>query len=118
MLDDIAGGIKQIARDFFVSVVVLTQLEAPPSAETRKPDVSCLGEWKGPLRHADFVGLLYQAPGTHDQDKASQSDTTPVNLLVARHRFGPTAEVPFLYSKRYARFESAGEATVQDAVLE
>ncbi len=67
---------------------------------------------------ADFVGLLYKPKDKDENEEEPVSrDGGPlqVNLLIAKHRNGPTGEVRLTFFKAYTRFESA--APIDDADL-
>jgi replicative DNA helicase len=114
---DISGGIKALAKELNVPIIVLSQLNREVEREKgRPPRMSDLRESGSIEQDADFVGLLYrsQKPG-EDEDMASSapSDAIPVNLLIAKQRNGPAdLDVHLTFLKTYTRFESA--AKIQD----
>ena len=58
---------------------------------------------------ADFVGLLYKPKEDDEAEYSSMRSAggIQVNLLIAKHRNGPTGEVPLTFLKGYTRFENA-----------
>jgi replicative DNA helicase len=114
---DISGGIKALAKELNVPIIVLSQLNREVEREKgRPPRMSDLRESGSIEQDADLVGLLYrpQKPG-EDEDMAPSepSDAIPVNLLIAKQRNGPAdVDVHLTFLKTYTRFESA--AKIQD----
>jgi replicative DNA helicase len=114
---DISNGVKSVAKELNVPVIVLAQLNREVEKEkNRKPRLSDLRESGSIEQDADLVGLLYK-PSSEDDDggggQASQ-DSVPVNLLIAKQRNGPTGDVNLLFIKSYTRFESAAKVSVED----
>ena len=77
-------------------------------SKKRKPRLSDLRESGAIEQDSDFVGLLYRAKEDDENDAAHVQPTEgiPVNLLIAKHRNGPTGEVALTFMKGYTRFES------------
>jgi replicative DNA helicase len=113
---DISNGIKALAKELNVPVVVLSQLNREIEREkNRKPRLSDLRESGAIEQDADVVGLLYRPSSDDEEGGASAADeeAMPVNLLIAKQRNGPTGDVNLTFLKQYTRFESA--AKVSDA---
>jgi replicative DNA helicase len=119
-ISDISGGIKALAKELEVPVIVLSQLNRDVERDkSRKPRLADLRESGAIEQDADLVGLLYKAdsndpskPARDDDDEVEQ-EALPVNLLIAKQRNGPTGDVYLTFRKPYTRFESA--AKVSDA---
>jgi replicative DNA helicase len=115
---DISAGIKALAKELNVPVIVLSQLNREVEREKgRPPRLSDLRESGSIEQDADLVGLLYRPakPGEDEDLGPSQpSDAIPVNLLIAKQRNGPADEdVNLTFLKIYTRFENA--AKIHDA---
>ena len=108
-VSDISSGIKALAKELDVPVIVLAQLNREIEKErNRKPRLSDLRESGSIEQDADIVGLLYK-PNLDDQpDSQEESDAGfPVNLLIAKQRNGPRdVVVKLTYMNIYTRFES------------
>jgi len=115
---DISSGIKALAKELNVPVVVLSQLNREVERERgRKPRLSDLRESGAIEQDADVVGLLYR-PAAEDDDDGVSDDVVQINLLIAKQRNGPTGEVPLVFLRNYTRFEDAtkdSDATVPPA---
>ncbi|MBM3838938.1 MAG: replicative DNA helicase [Verrucomicrobia bacterium] len=108
---DISNGIKALAKELNVPIIVLSQLNRELEKEkNRKPRLSDLRESGAIEQDADLVGLLYKASSEEDDESASQAqDSLPVNLLIAKQRNGPTGDVNLTFLRPYTRFESAAK---------
>lgn len=110
---DISRGVKGIAKELNVPVLVLAQLNREIDKEKfRKPRVSDLRESGAIEADADVVGLLYKPadPDNPDRDKEELFDGLPVNLLIAKQRNGPAGvDVNFVFLKSITRFEAAAK---------
>src|SRR2546422_441088 len=91
---DISSGIKSLAKELKVPIIVLSQLNRELEREkNRKPRLSDLRESGAIEQDADVVGLLYK-PSTDDEESATEEqDALPINLLIAKQRNGPTGDV-------------------------
>ena len=114
---DISSGIKSLAKELNVPVIVLSQLNRELEREkNRKPRLSDLRESGAIEQDADVVGLLYK-PSSGDEDEGGgggRQDAVPVNLLIAKQRNGPTGDVNLTFLKSYTRFESAAKVSDED----
>lgn len=115
---DISSGIKSLAKELNVPVIVLSQLNREIEREKgRPPRLSDLRESGAIEQDADVVGLLYKPKaGGDDEDggSAAEEDAVPVNLLIAKQRNGPTGDVNLTFLKSYTRFESAAKVADED----
>jgi replicative DNA helicase len=112
---DISSGIKALAKELNVPVIVLAQLNREIEKDkNRKPRMSDLRESGSIEQDADLVGLLHK-PDTDDDEAAPvESDGLPVNLVIAKQRNGPTGDVQMTFLKPYTRFESAAKFSDED----
>ncbi len=115
---DISSGIKALAKELNVPVIVLSQLNREIEREKgRPPRLSDLRESGAIEQDADLVGLLYRPTKGEEEDSVGDSASNegiPVNLLIAKQRNGPAGEdVALTFLKAYTRFESA--AKIQDS---
>jgi replicative DNA helicase len=116
-ISDISSGIKALAKELKVPVLVLSQLNRELERDkNRKPRLSDLRESGAIEQDADLVGLLYKPNAGDDEDGAAaeEADGLPVNLLIAKQRNGPTGDVNLTFLKNYTRFESAAKVSDED----
>jgi len=112
-ISDISRGLKAMAKELDVPVIVLSQLNRDSEKERRDPRLSDLRESGAIEQDADVVMLL----GKHrkgediresDQDVQKQEqaeDYEPIKLLLAKQRNGPTGNVELAFRRKYTRFE-------------
>jgi replicative DNA helicase len=113
---DISSGIKALAKELGVPIIVLSQLNRELEREkNRKPRLSDLRESGAIEQDADVVGLLYK-PSSDDEESPNsfEEEAVPVNLLIAKQRNGPTGDVNLTFLKSYTRFESAAKVSDED----
>ena len=114
---DISSGIKGLAKELRVPVLVLSQLNRELEKDkSRKPRLSDLRESGSIEQDADVVGLLYK-PSTGDDEEGpppEEADGVPVNLLIAKQRNGPTGDINLTFLKTYTRFETAAKVSEED----
>jgi replicative DNA helicase len=114
---DISNGIKSLAKELSVPVIVLSQLNRELEREkNRKPRLSDLRESGAIEQDADVVALLYK-PSSDDEESAGagpEAEAVPVNLLIAKQRNGPTGDIHLTFLRPYTRFDSAAKVRDED----
>ncbi|WP_243710792.1 replicative DNA helicase [Actinomadura sp. KC216] len=100
-VSELSRGLKLIAREFHIPVVMLAQLNRNPEARADKtPAVSDLRE-SGAVEQDSDVVILIHRPDMHDKahPRAGEAD-----LIVGKNRNGPTATVTVAFQGHYSRF--------------
>ncbi|MEY3275282.1 MAG: Replicative helicase, partial [Verrucomicrobiota bacterium] len=119
---ELSNGVKALAKELKVPVIVLCQLNRELEKDKdRKPKLSDLRESGAIEQDADLVGLLYK-PAAEDDDQRREDPearddgmgATPVNLLIAKQRNGPTGDVCLTFLKGITRYESASKIAAAD----
>lgn len=98
---DMSRNFKLLAKELAVPVVVLSQLNRGPEQRADKiPMMSDLRESGAIEQDADIVILLHR-PDAHEKEspRAGEAD-----LIVAKHRNGPTATITTAFQGHYSRF--------------
>ena len=114
---DISSGIKALAKELGVPIIVLSQLnrELEKRGPGEQPRLSDLRESGSIEQDADLVGLLYKDVKKKDDDEPDfEQETVPVKLFIAKQRNGPTGEIGLTFLKSYTRFESAAKVSDDD----
>ncbi|MGA2245192.1 MAG: replicative DNA helicase [Verrucomicrobiota bacterium] len=112
---DISSGIKALAKELNVPVMVLSQLNRELEKDkSRKPRLSDLRESGSIEQDADLVGLLYKPDAGDEDDVPDESEGVAVNFLIAKQRNGPTGDVNLTFLKPYTRFESRSKYSDED----
>jgi replicative DNA helicase len=100
----ISGGIKALAKELEVPVIVLCQLNRQSERDSRKPKLSDLRESGAIEQDADIVCLLARQDA-YDESSGSPKDAIPADLIIAKNRNGPVAEMQLTFLSEYTRFE-------------
>jgi len=116
---DISSGIKALAKELRVPIIVLSQLNREMEKREGKPRLSDLRESGAIEQDADVVGLLYKADTGRSGDgdepgEREESEAAPVNLFVAKQRNGPVGDVNLVFLKSYTRFQGAAKIGAED----
>ncbi len=102
---EISRGIKALAKELNVPVLVLSQLNRESEKEKRLPRISDLRESGSIEQDADVVFLLASNPKAEDNPTVPQSSRERL-LIIAKQRNGPTGEVPLTFIPDFTRFEN------------
>lgn len=116
---EISGGLKALAKELKVPVIVLSQLnrELEKRGPGERPRLSDLRESGSIEQDADLVGLLYRESKNKEGEEDGsewEQDAIPVKLFIAKQRNGPTGDVDLTFLKSYTRFESAAKVSPED----
>jgi replicative DNA helicase len=96
----VSRGLKILARELSVPVIGVSQLSrAPEQRPDKRPILSDLRESGEIEQNADVVTFIFRA-SKYDED----ADPSEADLIVAKHRNGPTADVPVVFLEQYPRF--------------
>ncbi|MFE2728385.1 replicative DNA helicase [Kitasatospora sp. NPDC059327] len=100
-VSDISRNLKLLAKQLRVPVVGLSQLNRGPEQRTdKRPMVSDLRESGSLEQDADIVILLHREDAYEKESpRAGEAD-----LIVAKHRGGPTATITVGFQGHYSRF--------------
>jgi replicative DNA helicase len=110
---EISAGLKSLAKELNVPVVVLAQLNRNPEQRTGdsrgRPRLSDLRESGSIEQDADLVGLLVREEYYADSDEEKKEVAGRSTLIIAKQRNGPVGDVPLTFLKEYTRFENRAE---------
>ncbi|MEU7895402.1 replicative DNA helicase [Nonomuraea sp. NPDC049152] len=100
-VSEISRSIKLLAKELEVPVIAISQLNRGPEQRTdKRPAVSDLRESGSIEQDADMVILLHREDAyERESPRAGEAD-----LIVAKHRNGPTATVTVAFQGHYSRF--------------
>src|SRR5690349_11190456 len=98
-------GLKGLAKDLQIPVLVLSQLTRAPGREGRGPQLSDLRESGAIEQDADVVMFIYRPHWS--KLGASPEERDQAEIQVAKQRNGPTDKVRFVFRSRLTRFEEA-----------
>ncbi len=101
----ISRGLKGLAKELQIPVLVLSQLTRAPEREERGPQLSDLRESGAIEQDADVVMFIYR-PNWGKMD-LSPEERDQAEIVIAKQRNGPTDKVKFVFRSRLTRFEEA-----------
>ena len=101
----ITRGLKGLAKELKVPVLVLSQLTRAPEREDRQPMLSDLRESGAIEQDADVVMFIHR-PNAFKHDQTPE-DRNKTELLIAKQRNGPTDRIHFAFLSSFTRFEEA-----------
>ncbi len=106
-ITDISRSLKKMAMELNIPVVALAQLSrGVESREDKRPKMSDLRESGSIEQDADIVALLYrddyyQSP---KDNNGETSDPSLSELIIGKHRNGPTGKIDLLFRKNTSSF--------------
>jgi replicative DNA helicase len=100
-VSEMSRSLKLLAKELEVPLIALSQLNRGPEQRTdKKPLLSDLRESGSIEQDADVVILLHREDAyERESPRAGEAD-----LIVAKHRNGPTATVTVAFQGHYSRF--------------
>lgn len=100
-VSDMSRNLKLLAKELEVPVIALSQLNRGPEQRTdKKPQVSDLRESGSIEQDADMVILLHREDAYEKESpRAGEAD-----IIVGKHRNGPTATITVAFQGHYSRF--------------
>jgi replicative DNA helicase len=113
-VSSISRGLKGLAKELKVPVLVLSQLTRAPERDDRKPQLSDLRESGAIEQDADVV-LFINRPNFYKTD-LPEEDRAKAELIIAKQRNGPTGSMNFVFLARHTRFEEAAPDTWSSTV--
>jgi replicative DNA helicase len=107
---EISAGLKGLAKELNIPIVVLAQLNRNPEGRTGdakgRPRLSDLRESGSIEQDADVVGLLVREEYYADTDEEKKESEGKATLIIAKQRNGPVGDVPLTFLKEFTRFEN------------
>lgn len=114
-ISEISGGIKNLAKELGVPVLILAQLNRGPENRTGGslgiPRMSDLRESGSIEQDADLVGLLYRAAYYAKDNEEREETEGKAELVLAKNRSGETGFIPLTFIADLMRFESGPPAS-------
>lgn len=105
-VSDISRSLKTLAMELHVPVVALAQLSRGVEArEDKRPIMSDLRESGSIEQDADIVSFLYRED-YYNKEARREDDASISELIIGKHRNGPTATIELLFKKNTSTFLS------------
>jgi len=112
---EISSGIKGLAKELSIPILVLAQLNRKPEERTGgKPRLSDLRESGSIEQDADLVGLLVRTE-YYAEDDEREAAAGEAELIIAKQRNGPVGDVPLTFLKEFTRFEDRARSTPSES---
>jgi len=102
-------GLKGLAKELKVPVLVLSQLTRAPEREERRPQLADLRESGAIEQDADVVCFIHR-PNIYKPDEPPE-ERAKAEIMIAKQRNGPTARINFVFLDTFTRFEEAAPET-------
>jgi len=112
-VSDISRALKGLAREMNAPVLAVSQLSrAPEGRASHEPQLSDLRESGSIEQDADVVVFVYRdeyyytSKEDWEREHPGESYPPPADIIIAKHRNGPTGVVKLLFKPRMAKFEN------------
>lgn len=102
----ISGGIKALSKELGIPIVVMAQLNRQAEQAGQKPRLAHLRESGAIEQDADVVALLHRERDQDVEEGVIGREGMEAELIIAKHRNGPTGIVRLTFLPTYTRFES------------
>jgi replicative DNA helicase len=107
-VSQISRSLKVLARDLDVPILALSQLSrAVEQRHDKRPILSDLRESGSIEQDADLVFFVYRDEYYHGEESDQQG---LAEVILAKHRNGPTDSIKLSFLKRYAKFADLAAA--------
>ena len=136
VISEISRGLKQLARELQMPILALSQLNrGVESRDNKRPMLSDLRESGSIEQDADIVMFVYRddvyreaaekekemkakAEGKEYENKFQNKPEEDTELIIGKHRNGPTGTVKLMFQKRFTRFVDAPKGGGGDVPFE
>ena len=107
-ISDISRSLKALARELELPVVALSQLSRASEQRggERRPILSDLRDSGAIEQDADLVIFIHR-PEYYDREDESKRGLA--EIMVAKHRNGPTGDVDLVFNREYTRFDNMSQ---------
>ena len=122
-IGEIVRGLKNLGRELKVPVIALSQLSrSVESRENKRPMLSDLRESGSIEAEADMVCFLYreayykmkEAYSTEGAERPERAEVEETEIIVGKHRNGPTGMVKVGFMPEYAKFVDMAPAGMEE----
>jgi replicative DNA helicase len=110
-ISDISRSLKGLARELNIPVIALSQLSRASEQRggERRPILSDLRDSGAIEQDADIVLFIHRPEMYQKEDSEGNSLEGLAEVIVGKHRNGPTGSVNLYFSKQFTRFDNRTE---------
>ena len=102
-ITEVSRTLKQIARELEIPVLALSQLSRDVEKRSGTPRLSDLRDSGSIEQDADVVMFLHRNTNAMYEGESSDAPT-PIDLMIEKHRNGPTGKVSLLLDNKHTTF--------------
>jgi replicative DNA helicase len=120
-ISEIARACKSMAKELEIPVIALSQLSrAVENRDDKRPQLSDIRESGSIEAEADLVMLLYRdsyykAKEEHRPEVEASDEVQEAEVIIAKHRNGPTGKVILGFQPSYARYRNLDRTSYRAA---
>ena len=104
-ISSITRGLKALAKELKVPLLVLSQLTRAPEREDREPRLADLRESGAIEQDADVVMFIHRPNFYKKSSEVTPEERGETELMIAKQRNGPTDSIRFIFQGSFTRFE-------------
>ena len=110
-ISSITRGLKALAKELKVPLLVLSQLTRAPEREDREPRLADLRESGAIEQDADVVMFIHRPNFYKKSSEVTTEERGETELIIAKQRNGPTETIRFVFQGSFTRFEQRAPDT-------
>ena len=115
-VSEISRGLKMLAKELDMPVVALSQLSrAVESREGKRPMLSDLRESGSIEQDADIVMFIDRSMNEMEAENEDRPPLGTANIIVAKHRSGPTGIVSLAFQSDFTRFDNFSRSNPEES---
>ena len=118
MVTEISRGLKGLAKELNIPIIALSQLSRAIEERGGKPKLSDLRDSGSIEQDADLVMFIHREDKSKAHSQFDASHANVADLIIAKHRNGPTGEIKFRIDPSSLRFHLDSQNGYTDEYLQ